>query len=134
MKYLAVLFLVVLFGMPAMANAQALVCDEESFIRWDANVEPDLGGYKVYAGFSSGNYASTVDVGLTAAPASPQVKLPAAGVNSEQPWFLVITAYDTSQNESGFSNEVNCFFDQKVGDTSPPASPQNTAITGGPQP
>ena len=32
-------------------------------LEWDANTEPELGGYELRYGTESGNYTSTVDVG-----------------------------------------------------------------------
>ena len=35
----------------------------EVTLAWDPHTEPDLTGYKIYYGSSSGNYASSVDTG-----------------------------------------------------------------------
>ena len=32
-------------------------------LAWDANTEPDVAGYKIYSGTSSGNYDNVIDVG-----------------------------------------------------------------------
>ena len=58
----------------------------------------DLAGYKVYYGPSSGNYTQTIDVGNATAI---QIDSLAAGT-----WYFAVTAYDSSGNESTFSNEV----------------------------
>ncbi|MGD9350717.1 MAG: hypothetical protein PVF71_13735, partial [Desulfobacterales bacterium] len=34
-------------------------------LEWDPNSEPELAGYKIYWGTSSGNYTSSKDVGKT---------------------------------------------------------------------
>jgi hypothetical protein len=34
-------------------------------LEWDPNTEPDLGGYKLYYGNASGDYAEVIDVGNT---------------------------------------------------------------------
>jgi len=66
-------------------------------ISWDANSENDLAGYKVHWGLSSRNYENIVDVG---------------NATSWSFWFdpgiyyFALTAYDFSQNESGYSAEV----------------------------
>lgn len=73
-------------------------------LAWDPNAEADLAGYKVYYGITSGDYGFVVDVGnVTQWDIPPDL--------NEQ-YFFVLTAYDTSGNESDFSNEVNHFFDQ----------------------
>ncbi len=58
----------------------------------------DLGGYKVYYGRSSGSYTNSIDAGLDNSIA--------IGALSQGTWFFAVTAYDTSGNESGYSNEV----------------------------
>lgn len=76
---------------------------------WDANTETDLAGYKVYHSTVSGVYeeADGVDVGNVTTRDLDSLLL-AEGVN----YFFVLTAYDTSQNESDFSDEVSHLYDQ----------------------
>ena len=71
-------------------------------VSWTANTESDVAGYKIYAGRTSGVYGSAgtpVQVGLTT---SGPVTLDASGL-----WYFAVTAFDSSQNESGFSTEVS---------------------------
>src|SRR2546422_7968140 len=42
---------------PALSSAAPVT------LAWDPNAEPDLAGYKLYYGFSSGSYPLSVDVG-----------------------------------------------------------------------
>jgi hypothetical protein len=59
----------------------------------------DLAGYKLYYGQSSGNYEFALDIGdLTTETLS--------GLEAGQTYYFVVTAYDTSGNESTFSNEA----------------------------
>ena len=68
-------------------------------VSWGANAETDLAGYNVYYGTSSGNYDSYVDVGNnTNHTLSSLVR----GVS----YYIAVTAYDFSGNESTFSSEV----------------------------
>jgi len=67
---------------------------------WNANAEPDLAGYKIYYGESSGNYTNSINVGKNTEHAITQLK---DGVT----YYFVITAYDTAGNESGYSPEVS---------------------------
>ncbi len=68
-------------------------------IEWDANAEPDLSGYRVYYGTSSGQYTASVDVGNNTRCVISSL---APGVT----YYFAATAYDTEGNESGFSDEI----------------------------
>ncbi len=69
-------------------------------LTWNPNTEPDLAGYRIYVGLTSGVYGLPIDVGnLT----TYQVTNLALG----QTYFFALTAVDTSNNESGFSNEAS---------------------------
>jgi hypothetical protein len=60
----------------------------------------DLAGFKVYYGISSGNYTAVVNVGNVATYT----------VNSLAPgytYYFNVTAYNTSNLESNFANEVS---------------------------
>ena len=67
-------------------------------LAWDPNSEPDLAGYKLYIGKSSGNYTQTIDLGL--------VDQYTIGMNDTPPFFFALTAYNQKGFESGFSGEV----------------------------
>ena len=58
----------------------------------------DLAGYKIYYGVSSGNYSVVIDAGNVS---SYDISNLPAGT-----YYFAITAYDTSYNESTYSNEV----------------------------
>lgn len=60
----------------------------------------DLAGYKVYFGTESHSYTSNVNVGNTTT-----VAINSLGITSGT-WCFAVTAYDTSGNESDYSNEV----------------------------
>jgi hypothetical protein len=59
----------------------------------------DLAGYKIYYGTISGNYTEVIDVG----------NVITYKVEGRQPgtYYFAVTAYDTSGNESDYSNEVS---------------------------
>jgi hypothetical protein len=59
----------------------------------------DLVGYKVYMGTSSGNYTTVVNIG----------NVTTYVVNNLAPgtYYFVVTAYDSSNIESSFSNEAS---------------------------
>ncbi|MCP4255409.1 MAG: DUF5011 domain-containing protein [Candidatus Scalindua sp.] len=68
-------------------------------LSWNANIETDLAGYKVYYGNTSGSYATNVDVGN-------QTSYTLSGLVGGQTYYIAITAYDSTGNESPFSSEV----------------------------
>ena len=68
-------------------------------LQWDANTEPDLKGYKIYYGTSSRNYTHSVDVGNV-------TTYQLTDLTEDQTYYIAVTAYDTDDNESGYSNEV----------------------------
>ncbi len=81
-----------------------LVCSighaAEATVSWEPNSESDLAGYKVYYGNSSRNYDTNIDVGnITSYTISNLVE--------GKTYFFVATAYDESDNESDYSNEVS---------------------------
>jgi hypothetical protein len=79
-------------------------------LQWDANTEGDLAGYKVYykAETSGPSYdgtgaiegSSPIDVGDTTG-------ITLHGLDEDVTYFFAVTAYNTDQLESGFSNEVD---------------------------
>ena len=73
---------------------------ESITVTWDANSEEDLAGYKVYYGTSAGNYLSPVNVGNVTV-------YEITGLTADTRYYIALTAYDTSQNESEKSDEVN---------------------------
>lgn len=83
-------------------------------LTWTANTEPDLAGYKVYIGTASGTFGSLA--GMTnpigAAVLSPistgkGTTFQVMNLPVGQTYYFSVTAVDTSNNESGFSNEAS---------------------------
>lgn len=70
-------------------------------LTWDPNSEPDLAGYKVYCGSVSKQYGLPTTLPMPHAPTAT-VSLLTPGI-----YFCAVTAYDTANNESGFSMEVS---------------------------
>jgi hypothetical protein len=66
---------------------------------WDENTEPDLAGYKIYYGLSSGDYDNSVDVGN-------QTTCTLTNLEGDTTYYIAATAYNTQGMESDFSNEV----------------------------
>lgn len=87
-----IIFLLSVSSGSALAESVSLI--------WDANPEPDIAGYRLYYGPSSGNYVEQIDVGNTT---SATVANLITGIT----YFFAVTAYDTMALESEFSNEVS---------------------------
>lgn len=64
----------------------------------DGTALTDLVGYKIYYGIASGAYDHSIDVGNV-------TTYTLTSLNKGQIYYAALTAYDTSSNESGYSNE-----------------------------
>jgi len=99
-------------------------------ITWDKNTEADLAGYKVYlcekpvANGDTSAYAVVIDKKNTVA--SFEWK----NLELGKTYYMAVTAYDNSENESGFSNEVSQFLKEvePPKDTTPPDAPGNVRV------
>jgi hypothetical protein len=80
-------------------------------VSWSANAESDLAGYKVYYGTQSGTYTSSVNAGKVTTQTINNLE-------TGRTYYIAISAYDTSANESAKSNEVTISI--PVPDTTPP--------------
>jgi Malectin domain/Bacterial TSP3 repeat/Fibronectin type III domain len=69
-------------------------------LAWDANSESTLAGYKVYYGYASRQYSVNVNAGKT-------TQATISGLDDAKIYYFAVTAYDTSGNESDYSNEVS---------------------------
>lgn len=89
-----------------LLNASVLLAGDAT-LSWDAPTTnedgtplTDLSGYKIYYGTSSGNYSQSIDVGNI-------TTYTVGNLTEGVTYFFVATAYDTSANESNYSNEVS---------------------------
>jgi chitodextrinase len=96
---LAGMTLSILFTLSPLARAGQAV------LNWDPNAEEDLAGYKVYYGTSSSNYINVENVGLTGTPSAPEHTM--NNLFEGNTYYFAVSAYDTSGNESVYSNEVS---------------------------
>ena len=69
-------------------------------LTWDSNADPDLAGYKIYYGTTTGSYDHSIDVGNV-------TTYYLTGLTKGQTYFIVVTAYNTSNQESDYSNEIS---------------------------
>lgn len=100
---------------------------------WNANSEPDLGGYTVYysptPGVPDDANRQSIEIPLSALanPADPEWTI--SGLPNDRRFYFVLIAWDTEtpRQESGYSNEVNAAYaDIFVGQ--PPAKPSGCLL------
>ena len=80
----------------------------EATLSWDLSTAPDVAGYNVYFGTSSGVYGTPIDAGV-------QPTYTVTGLTIS-PYYFAVTAYDTAGEESPFSNEAT----KTIADSAPP--------------
>lgn len=68
---------------------------------WDKNIESDLAGYKLYSSDISGDYS---DIPIEIIIGDANIITLQMDVTTDT--YFVLTAYDMSDNESGYSNQV----------------------------
>src|SRR5688500_6973286 len=90
------IFLALVMGGSMASSAFADVIN----LAWDANAEPNIAGYRVSYGTSSGNLPNTLDVGN-------QTSARVAGLTGGQRYYFVVRAYNTSGITSAPSGEVS---------------------------
>jgi hypothetical protein len=89
--------LILLFIILSMLVPSAHAADVT--VAWDPNPEPDVAGYKIYYGTSPGSYTASVNAGNI-------TSLAISGLQAGLTYYFAAVAYDSSGNESGFSNEI----------------------------
>ena len=82
-------------------STPAATATSSALFEWDTNTETDLSGYKIYKGVASGQFGSPI---ATLPPSATSYE--AAGLQNGASYFFVVTAIDTSGNESPLSNEL----------------------------
>jgi hypothetical protein len=73
-------------------------------LAWNANSEPDLRGYRVYYGTSSGAYQQVRGAGLDAGRST---SFTINNLRAGTVYYIAVTSYDAAGNESAFSGEVS---------------------------
>jgi len=80
--------------------APTLAWSAQVSLSWDHSNSPEVTGYNLHYGTASGSYDTTLDAG-------DQTSITVTGLELNQEYFFAATAYDSSGNESSYSNEVN---------------------------
>jgi fibronectin type 3 domain-containing protein len=91
-------------------------------LNWQPNPENDLDGYRVYYGTSSRSYGPPLNVNTATTCTLDKLSDGAT-------YYFAVTAYDTSGNESGFSDEVQKSLNAP--DTSAPTVAFSSPTSGG---
>jgi len=104
-------------------------------LKWDFSDEPDLVGYNIYYGKTSGMYTRRRTVGRV-----NQYRLD--GLHNGEVYYFAVTAYDSQFRESDYSDEVAIIINEPLSSTSPfdeilasllariPLQPQNGPLVG----
>jgi hypothetical protein len=108
-RNIGVIVTVIIFLFPPLCTAASLL------IAWRANTDTDLAGYKVYYGTKSGTYGTVADVHRAT---SYQI----SNVQNGSTYYIAVSAYDNSRNESSLSTEISAYIPVPVAvtDTTPP--------------
>jgi len=93
-------FFVIFFILCSSGFTRSIFAKKVVTIVWEPNTELDLNGYKIYYGNNTRKYHSAVDVGLHTSHTFENLQ-------EDEDYFFAITAYDTSRNESEFSEELS---------------------------
>ncbi|MFK5585125.1 OmpL47-type beta-barrel domain-containing protein [Serinicoccus sp. LYQ131] len=109
----------------APAAPTATAADREVALTWDANAEEDLAGYNVYRSESTGVDAEGTPVNGELVAAGTESFVDSDVVNGTE-YFYVLTAVDTSDNESEVSDEVSAT--PEAAAPAEPCSPISTLV------
>jgi len=100
-------------------------------LAWDPSTGPDVAGYRVYCGIASRTYGAPIDVGNV-------TTYTLNGLSPAVVYNIAVTTYDTTNNESAYSNEVSGQIPETVslptvlgGSPSGITGASNTYTTGG---
>ena len=96
------------FGKTSFASGQVTLTWTAPTTNADGTPLTDLAGYKVYYGTESGNYSNMVDIGMSdcrEVDGSTECSYVIVDL-VDNVYYFAVTAYDTSGNESNYSNEV----------------------------
>ena len=100
----------------APSGIAAIPGDGKVDLDWDANLASDLAGYNVHRGSSAGGLYAQVNPALVVGAGWQD-----SGVTSETMYYYVVTAVDTSTNESSNSIEASAMPVAPPDTTPPPA-------------
>jgi fibronectin type 3 domain-containing protein len=103
-------------------NLTATAGDSVVWLNWDNNTESDLAGYNVYRSTTSGSGYSKLNTSLLS-----DSNYIDNSVTNGTPYYYVVTAVDTNNNESRYSMEAKA----TPSNTRPPEAPTGLSATAG---
>ncbi len=77
----------------------------EVTLAWNASSGSDVSGYRIYYGTSSGNYTNNTNVGR-------YTSCTISSLDTNRTYYFAATAYNSSGQESAFSNQVSKYVPQ----------------------
>ena len=111
------IWIVILVAAAILISPTSSACAADITLAWTGNAEPDLAGYYIYykngtsgapyngTGVHEGNSPIRISLEDFSDPSNPKFTL--HGLSNTQTTYIVLTAYSTEGNESGYSNEVS---------------------------
>jgi len=90
-------------GQSPMASATTQAASTTATLAWDSVTATNLSGYRIYYGTAPGTYLQSLGQGLNVGNVTTYT---VTGLNRGTRYYFSATAFDTSNNESAFSNEV----------------------------
>src|SRR5438132_8395304 len=88
-------------------------------LAWDAASDPNVVGYRLHSGTTTGVYTQTTEVGSA-------VSASVSNLAGGKTYFFVVTAYNAAAVESGPSNEVSYLAPTSTPTPSPSPTPSPT--------
>ena len=111
------------FTAPLAPNGLAATAgNAKVLLNWNNNTEDDLAGYNIYRSTTSGGGYTKVNTSLQTSSDYNDT-----GVTNDTTYYYVVTAVDTSSNESGYSIQVSATPSSVI----PPAAPRGLFATSG---
>ncbi len=104
-------------------------------LKWDITSDSSRIGFNIYYGKTSGQYTRRRNI-------SNVNTYRLSGLNNNETYYFAVTAYDKSNNESNYSNEVGVIINKPLSSTNPfatllqktvtkiPSQPQNGPLVG----
>lgn len=92
-QLIRICFILMFLALPVVCHAA------EVTVGWDLSADPDIAGYEIHYGETSGNYLFSVDVGQTNS-------YEFTNVQEDQSYYVAAAAYDIYGNKSDFSEEL----------------------------